>query len=111
MHRYVPASGERASWPLPERIGCIARRGEGGFIAGFKSGFAFLDLPEGRIGKIGDPEPERPNDRMNDGKCDAEGRFWAAQAGGGRVDHALEPIQFTPVHILQRRNSFGIPCC
>ena len=23
----------------------------------------------------------------------------------------LEPIQFTPVHILQRRNSFGIPCC
>ena len=50
-----------------------ARRG--GFIAGFKSGFAFLDLPEGRIEKIGDPEPERPNNRMNDGKCDAEGRF------------------------------------
>lgn len=23
----------------------------------------------------------------------------------------LEPIQFTPVHILQRRNSFGIPWC
>ncbi len=81
MHRYVPASGERASWPLPERIGCIARRGEGGFIAGFKSGFAFLDLSEGRIEKIGDPEPERPNNRMNDGRCDAEGRFWAAPAG------------------------------
>ncbi len=60
---------------------------EGGFIAGFKSGFAFLDLPEGRIEKIGDPE--RSNNRMNDGKCDAEGRFWAAQSGGGRVDHAL----------------------
>ena len=30
-----------------------------------------------------------------------------AQAGGSY----LEPIQFTPVHILQRRNSFGIPWC
>ncbi len=86
-HRYVPATGERASWPMPERIGCIARRREGGFIAGFKSGFAFLDLPEGRIEKIGDPEPERPNNRMNDGKCDAEGRFWA----GTMDDEEKEP--------------------
>ena len=106
MHRYVPASGERASWPLPERIGCIARRGEGGFIAGFKSGFAFLDLPEGRIGKIGDPEPERPNDRMNDGKCDAEGRFWAAQAGRRDSTPALRPA----AHSLRATGRTTSPC-
>lgn len=87
VHRYAPASGGTRSWPMPERIGCIAMRRGGGFIAGFKSGFAFLDLPDGRIGKIGDPEPDRPNNRINDGKCDAAGRFWA----GTMDDEEREP--------------------
>ncbi len=87
VHRYAPASGGMRTWPMPERIGCVARRRGGGFIAGFKSGFAFLDLPDGRIGKIGDPEPDRPNNRINDGKCDAAGRFWA----GTMDDDEKEP--------------------
>ena len=76
VHRYTPASGLTATWAMPEPIGCIARRSGGGFVAGFKSGFAFLDLASGHIEKIGDPEPEQPNNRLNDGKCDLKGRFW-----------------------------------
>ena len=77
VHRYAPASGATQSWPMPERIGCIARRRQGGFVAGLKSWFAFLDLPSARIEPIGDPEPDLPGNRFNDGKCDAAGRFWA----------------------------------
>ena len=76
VHRYMPSTGATDGWPMPERTGCIARRRQGGFIAGFKSGLAFLDLPSGRIDRIGDPEPELPDNRLNDGKCDGAGRFW-----------------------------------
>ena len=77
VHRYTPASGEQRSWKMPETIGCIARRESGGFVAAFKSGFAFLDLDSGKIEPIGNPEHGFPGNRFNDGNCDALGRFWA----------------------------------
>lgn len=77
VHRYVPASGGKRSWKMPEMIGCIARRETGGFVAAFKSGFAFLDLDSGAIEPIGNPEPDLPGNRFNDGNCDPLGRFWA----------------------------------
>ena len=78
IHRFRPGDGDRTTWPMTERIGSIARRrGKPGFVAAFKSGFAFLDLETGAVAKIGDPEPNRPGNRFNDGKCDPAGRFWA----------------------------------
>ncbi len=83
VHRYTPASGEKRSWAMPEMIGCIARRASGGFVAAFKSGFAFLDLDSGKIEPIGNPEPDLPDNRFNDGNCDALGRFWAGTMDDG----------------------------
>ena len=37
-------------------------------------------------------------------------KFYASLLSNASVKQ-LERFQFTPVHILQRRNSFGIPCC
>jgi len=70
------------SWPMPEPIGwVIERRGAAGLIAGFKSGFAELDLDPQAIRPIGDPEPDRPDNRLNDAKADAQGRIWAGSMG------------------------------
>ena len=77
LHRYVPASGAKQTWPMPEPIGCVAPRRRGGFVAALKSGFAFLDPDHGRLEPIENPEPHLPDNRFNDGKCDAQGRFWA----------------------------------
>ena len=77
VYRFDPRSGDRQSWPMPEPIGCIARRRRGGFVAGLKSGFAFLDLGRGTIERIGNPDPGHRDNRFNDGKCDTHGRFWA----------------------------------
>lgn len=78
IHRFRPGDGDCTTWPLTERIGSIARRRDKpGFVAAFTSGFAFLDLETGAVDKIGDPEPDRPGNRFNDGKCDSAGRFWA----------------------------------
>ena len=85
IHRFHPASAQTDTWSMPERIGCIVRRESGGFVVGLKSGFAFLDLPEGRIEKIKDPEPELPGNRLNDGKCDLQGRLWVGSMDDGEI--------------------------
>ncbi len=77
VHRIIPANGALETWPMPEQIGCIVLRRKGGFVAGFESGLSFLDLDLGRIESFANPEPDRPENRFNDGKCDARGRFWA----------------------------------
>jgi sugar lactone lactonase YvrE len=40
-------------------------------------GFAFVDANTGAATPILNPEPDKPGNRFNDGKCDSHGRFWA----------------------------------
>lgn len=75
--RYDPATGATRSWPMPHRIGAIALRQNGALVAALKPGFAFVDLDSNRIEIIARPEPDMPDNRLNDGACDAKGRFWA----------------------------------
>ena len=76
LHRYRAEGGEVASWPMPEPVGSMALRRQGGLILALKSGFAFFDPDTGGLQRLFSPEPERPQNRLNDGKCDARGRFW-----------------------------------
>ena len=69
--------GRTDVYPMPQKIGCIAFREQGGLVAGFQSGFAFVDLQLQEVTPIADPEEDLPGNRFNDGKCDARGRFWA----------------------------------
>ncbi|HWH16929.1 MAG TPA: SMP-30/gluconolactonase/LRE family protein [Allosphingosinicella sp.] len=91
--------GARTEWETPFRVGSIAPRGTGGFIAGTDKGFASIDLRRKRFDLIGNPEEDRPDNRFNDGKVDRDGRFWAGtmddteQAATGalyRLDAAAE---------------------
>ncbi len=118
IHRYTWATGDKASWPVPEPIGCIARRRRGGFIVGLKSGFAFLDHPNGPIQRIGTPEPNLPSNRLNDGKLagDAVGLLLSAtpEESYGRppiasrlhqdVDHVAVLVHGAPQILLPALN-------
>jgi len=77
LHRYRLEGGEVRSWSLPEPVGSAALRRQGGLILALQSGFAFFDPDTGALQRLFDPEPQRPQNRLNDGKCDAKGRFWA----------------------------------
>ncbi len=83
VHRLDPASGERFSWIPPCRIGSLAPRASGGFVAGTERGFAHVDPVAGIFELLTDPEADRPGNRFNDGKVDPAGRFW-----GGTMDDA-----------------------
>ena len=77
LFRFDPATGDNQATALPERIGCLAVRERGGLIAAFKTGFKWLDPATGALEPLLDPEPDRPGNRFNDGKCDRRGRFFA----------------------------------
>jgi hypothetical protein len=67
-------TGKTLSFGVPSMVGAIAHSKEGGYIAATQKGFA-------RIGVDGKYSPLHsflPDDmRMNDGKVDPSGRFWA----------------------------------
>lgn len=63
-------------WHMPEQVGSFGFRERGGLIADTNSGFCAIDLESGGFEKIIDPEPNKPNNRFNDGKIDRRGRYW-----------------------------------
>lgn len=78
LNRLSLADGTVARWDMPEMIGwVIERRDAPGFIAGLRSGFAELTLDPLTITPIVDPEPDLPENRLNDAKVDRWGRIWA----------------------------------
>jgi len=76
IERLDTASGERRTWPMPERIGCFSFCRDGRLIAGMQSGIAFIDLSDGTVERVFDLVPGNPEIRFNDGRCDHNGRFW-----------------------------------
>lgn len=82
IHRWRPGDGTLATWQMPQIVGSFAIREKGGLIASLQGGFAAVDLADGRVTPLVDPEPERPSNILNDGKCDRRGRFWCGSRDG-----------------------------
>ena len=99
LWRYDPGTGETKTWKSPERITAFAFRDRGGLLVAFESGMAFYDPETGKTEKIQDIEPDLATTRMNDGRCDRQGRFiiggmdesgnWEAISNVYRVDEDL----------------------
>ena len=87
LHRLDPASGATRRWDMPEPVGSAVLRRSGGLVVALKQGFALFDPDTGALERLIDPEPDQPDNRLNDGKCDARGRFWA----GSMHDPEAEP--------------------
>ncbi|WP_294644270.1 SMP-30/gluconolactonase/LRE family protein [uncultured Aureimonas sp.] len=69
---------ELRAWDVPGKIGSMALRKDGnGAIVSLQQGFHALDFRTGDCDLIHDPEPDRPANRINDGKVDRRGRFFA----------------------------------
>lgn len=109
IHRFDPETSDRRSWTNQRTVSCLAWRKSGGFVAATREGFGFLDLESGSFEPIIDPEPERPGNRMNDGKCDAAGRFWAGSMDDGETEVTGALYRLDPNGNVQRMDDdYGI---
>jgi L-arabinonolactonase len=87
---------EVRAWDVPQKIGSMCLRQGGGAVVSLQRGFHFLDFGTGEVSLIHDPEPDRPNNRINDGKVDRRGRFVAGsmdtmEEGGNGALYRLDP--------------------
>ncbi|MCW7539331.1 SMP-30/gluconolactonase/LRE family protein [Aquabacterium sp. A7-Y] len=80
LFRYTPSTGLREQWELPDTVSAVAERRDGpGLLITLRRGFAFFDPDDGgQLELLHEPGDEPAGNRFNDGKCDAEGRFWGA---------------------------------
>jgi L-arabinonolactonase len=75
LWRYDPETGETKAWKTPERAASFAFREKGGLLVAFESYLAFWDPETGKTTKLKVMEPDLATTRMNDGRCDRQGRF------------------------------------
>jgi sugar lactone lactonase YvrE len=75
--RFDPETGEEKSWDVGQRVGTVVPRAGGGLVMAGDAGFAFLDEVSGVVTPVADPEPDKTDNRFNDGKCSPDGRFFA----------------------------------
>jgi L-arabinonolactonase len=73
--RFDPATSERHSWRMPERLATFALTADPQvLLLGLATRLAFFDLLTGDITPVAMIEPGL-NTRVNDGRCDRQGRF------------------------------------
>jgi sugar lactone lactonase YvrE len=81
IHILRPAETSHRSFALPDWVTSLSTRAKGGLVLTMRKTFAFYDPDTDALEVLADPEPERPRNRFNDGKCDRQGRLWAGTMG------------------------------
>ncbi|PMZ85222.1 MULTISPECIES: SMP-30/gluconolactonase/LRE family protein [unclassified Pseudomonas] len=80
LQRWSADTGQVDAWKTPQMLACIARHRDGGWVAGMESGFFRLhphsdgSLDSEQLAQV---NHARADMRLNDGRCDRQGRFWA----------------------------------
>jgi len=96
VHIFDPRTSTVRTLEVGQPVGAAAPRGKGGLVLAVRDGFATLDLVTSAVTFIAHVDLDRPDLRMNDGSCDAAGRFWAGtmaidERPGAGVLYRLDP--------------------
>ena len=85
LSRWTEADARTTQWKLPQRLGSFAlTRDPSQLLLGLADGIALFNLESGALTKTVPVEPENPSTRINDGRCDPQGRFVFGMFNGAR---------------------------
>ena len=102
LMRLAWPSRERREWRFDESISAVAERSAGpGLVVALQHRVALFDPQDGSLRTLHEVETHLPGNRFNDGKCDAQGRFWI-----GSMDIACA----SPTGSLYRATADAIAC-
>jgi sugar lactone lactonase YvrE len=117
VHEWDPVSGDDAIFDAGQPVSAVATTAGSDLILAVRDGFIRLNRTTGATTLVAIVEADRDDNRMNDGYCDAEGRFWAGtmsmvherEAGGlyrldpnGAVTQHLSGVSRWPLALLRR---------
>lgn len=96
LNCFDPQTGRNVAWPMPEAIGCFALREGDGFVAALRGGIWFVD-PGGKLRrKVADAPYDPAHYRFNDGRADAQGRFWVGSMNEKRDASTAQLYRLDP---------------
>ena len=77
VHQFDPATGQDRYFDTGEVVSAIAQADNNQLLVALRSRLAFLDIETGHTTPLTAIEFAHPMEtRLNDGKCDPQGRFW-----------------------------------
>jgi sugar lactone lactonase YvrE len=109
VHRFSPVDGSDLVLNVGQPVGSIGLGAKGGLVLALRDGFGLMPAGADRLVSLIEVEKELTGNRMNDGRCDAAGRFWAGtmsaaqdhRVGAGSL-YRLEELanSLTPVRVF-----------
>ena len=86
LQRLHAMSGQVESWPMPETIGAVVGRRNGGVVVALRAGLHGFDPETATLTRLVTIQQSPPESRLNDAKCDRAGRIWC----GSMFDFGLQ---------------------
>jgi len=77
LHRYKPSDSKQQEYKLEQKAGSAVPAQDGSWILALQDGFYRFDLATGQSELLIHTPDGKQGNRLNDGKCDSSGRFWA----------------------------------
>lgn len=97
IHRTDPATGADEVMDLSEQVGCIAPRARGGLVAALENGCALIDAWGAAPRPFGPAAlADKPEQRFNDGRVDAQGRLWVGSLTSDKANPAAALYRLDP---------------
>jgi len=112
IHRYEPRTNRTQTFPTPERPGSLAVRDKGGLVLAMGRGFHFFDPLSGQLQPIVEAESKLSEIRMNDGRTDRQGRFWAGTMfeAEGKTPRPIGSLYSLNLDLTCRQAADGFTC-
>lgn len=108
LNRWNEADGSTREWKLPQRLGSFALTHDASqMLLGLADGIALFNLDTGRMTDLVRVEPGNRTTRINDGRCDRQGRFVFGMFSGDR--EAAAPGNFYRVNAALQLESLPLP--
>lgn len=108
IHRYDPASGEDTILPIAVDgyLGSISLRAGGGLLMLAGKALWALDAGATEPRRLAGVEEDLPDNLVNDGKCDAAGRFWFGTMHGGESEPSGALYRFDGNEVIRVDDGF-----
>ncbi len=88
LNRYNPVTGHHDEWHFTTEPACCAPLLGGGLLLGMRDGLWRFDTRTGERHRLAPPPYNPAAQRFNDGKADAQGRFWVGTIDDARLPRA-----------------------
>jgi sugar lactone lactonase YvrE len=89
VNQFNSVTEQNIFFDVGDVVGSVALAGANRLIIALRHGLAFLDTQSGEVTPIIQVEADMPDNRLNDGKCDPQGRFWFGSMCPGKTQGSL----------------------